>query len=154
MQHLAFNVDTLDDLLNMRDRIRSRGINVMGPMDHGMCHSIYFQGPEDTCLEVATFGDVEYPIGPKDWIDPEVQELAGISDEELARYTNPVEYEGEDGAVPNPGYDPDGYNPVQPEELLKGMFAMTDEQFAMIPMENRPPSMMSDDDRAAKHAAE
>jgi len=29
-QHLAFNVDSLDDLLAMRDRIRSRGINVMG----------------------------------------------------------------------------------------------------------------------------
>ncbi|WP_040492163.1 VOC family protein, partial [Ilumatobacter nonamiensis] len=45
MQHLALNADTLDDLLAMRDRIRSRGITVFGPIDHGMCHSIYFAGP-------------------------------------------------------------------------------------------------------------
>lgn len=44
MQHLAFNVDPLDDLLAMRDRIRSRGLAVMGPIDHGLCHSIYFGG--------------------------------------------------------------------------------------------------------------
>ena len=62
----------------------SRGYNVMGPLDHGMCHSIYFQGPEDICLEIATSGDADYPVGPEDWIDPEVQELAGISDDDPA----------------------------------------------------------------------
>ena len=56
----------------------------MGPLDHGMCHSIYFQGPEDICLEIATSGDADYPVGPEDWIDPEVPELAGISDDEPA----------------------------------------------------------------------
>ena len=30
MQHIALNVDTPEDLLAMRDRIRSRGINVLG----------------------------------------------------------------------------------------------------------------------------
>lgn len=38
LQHLAFNVDSLEDLVGMRDRIRSHGINVIGPIDHGMCH--------------------------------------------------------------------------------------------------------------------
>ena len=151
MQHLAFNVDSLKDLLNMRDRIRSRGVNVMGPIDHGFCHSIYFQGPEDMCLEVATLGDVEYPLNPKDWVDPEVQEIAGISDEELARYINPAEYAGEGGAVPQPEYDPNGYHPIQPEEMLKAGYAMTDEQVGMMIQENRPPSLMTDEERAAKH---
>ncbi len=154
MQHLALNVDSLADLLNMRDRIRSRGVNVMGPLNHGMCHSIYFQGPEDTCLEVATFGDVEYPIGPKDWIDPEVQELAGISDQDLARYTNPPEYAGEGGALPQPAFDPNGYHSNLPEEMLKGAIAMPDEIVTATFSEPRPPSVMSDDERAAKRAAE
>jgi len=151
MQHLAFNVDNLDDLLNMRDRIRSRGYNVMGPLDHGMCHSIYFQGPEDTCLEVATFGNADHPIGPKDWIDPEVQALAGISDEDLVRYTNPAEYAGEGGALKQPEYDPANYHPAQPPEILKTVYAMTDEQVGMMVQEKRPPSMMTDEERAAKH---
>ncbi len=42
MQHLALNVDSEAELLAMRDRIRSRGVNVLGPIDHGFCKS-----PED-----------------------------------------------------------------------------------------------------------
>ena len=37
MQHIAFNVDTADELYAMRDRIRSKGVPVMGPIDHGFC---------------------------------------------------------------------------------------------------------------------
>ena len=54
MQHVAFNVDSLDDLLAMRDRIRSHGVPVIGPIDHGMCQSMYFAGPDNLSLEVAT----------------------------------------------------------------------------------------------------
>jgi catechol-2,3-dioxygenase len=54
MQHVAFNVDGIEDLLAMRDRIRNRGLNVFGPLNHGLCHSIYFAGPEHLSLEIAT----------------------------------------------------------------------------------------------------
>lgn len=150
MQHLALNVDSLKDLMNMRDRIRSRGVNVLGPLDHGFCHSIYFQGPEDICLEIATMGDVDYPLDPKDWIDPEVQALAGISDEELATYTKPAEYVGEGGTLKQPDYDPKSYHPVMPVEMLKMVYAMTDEQIAMAVPEKRPPSMISNEEHAAQ----
>ena len=73
MQHVAFNVDSLDDLLALRDRIRDRGVNVFGPLDHGMCHSIYFAGPENLALEIATSA---VPIDERAWIDPEVVGLA------------------------------------------------------------------------------
>ena len=82
MQHVAFNVDTYDDLLAMRDRIRSRGINVMGPLHHGMCDSIYFAGLEGLTLEVATSTE---PIDARHWIDPEVVALAGIDEADLQR---------------------------------------------------------------------
>ena len=59
MQHLAFNVPSLDDLYAMRDRIRSRGIPVIGPMNHGMCQSMYFAGPECLALEVACGGAID-----------------------------------------------------------------------------------------------
>jgi len=153
MQHLALNVDSMEQLLNMRDRIRSRGVNVTGPLNHGMCHSIYFQGPEDISLEVATYGDTEYPIGPDDWIDPEVQELAGISDEELARFTHPMEYAGEGGEIAQPAFNPDGYHPNLPPEMLKGMIAMPDEMVTAQLSEPRPPSLMSEEERAAKHSS-
>jgi catechol 2,3-dioxygenase-like lactoylglutathione lyase family enzyme len=54
LQHIAFNVDTAEDLLAMRDRIRSRGVHVLGHIDHGFCKSIYFAGPENLTLEVST----------------------------------------------------------------------------------------------------
>ena len=68
----------------------ARGVNVMGPIHHGMCDSIYFAGPEGLTLEVATSKD---PIDGDHWIDPEVVALAGISAEELDRYRRPPPFE-------------------------------------------------------------
>jgi catechol 2,3-dioxygenase-like lactoylglutathione lyase family enzyme len=102
MQHVAFNVDTLDDLLALRDRIRSRGINVFGPLDHGMCQSIYFAGPEHLSLEIATSA---VPINERAWIDPEVVALCGIDEDELAAMRSPADYADEGGRVPNPPID-------------------------------------------------
>ena len=142
MQHLALNVDTLDDLLAMRDRIRSRGLTVFGPIDHGMCHSIYFAGPEDLSLEVATS---EQPIDGRQWIDPEVVELAGISAEELDRYRNPVTYAAPDGPVPQPEFDPAlpwqrGFG----QELYEAIIAMPDEKVLERMSENVPPVPLDD----------
>jgi len=69
VQHIALNVDTEADLLAMRDRIRSRGHWVMGPIDHGACKSIYLAGPEGMQLEFATSAE---PINATRWVDPEV----------------------------------------------------------------------------------
>ena len=59
MQHVALHVDTLDELLTMRDRIRSRGVQVMGPIDHGFVQSFYFAGPENLSLEVCTGSSID-----------------------------------------------------------------------------------------------
>lgn len=101
MQHLAFHVDTVDELLTMRDRIRSHGIQVMGPIDHGFVQSIYFAGPENMALEVATGSAID----ERQWVDPEVQGLCDISAEELERLTNPAGFERPDAAVEQPDFD-------------------------------------------------
>lgn len=128
MQHIALNVDSVEDLLAMRDRIRSRGINVFGPLEHGLCQSIYFGGPEGLALEVATSGSVEDPLdNDGTWIDKEVQELAGISDEELAKLMNPAEFEGQGGAIEQPAYDADKPHNLYPDDVYKAMLAAPDE---------------------------
>lgn len=104
MQHVSFNVDTLDDLLAVRDRIRDRGHNVYGPIDHGMCHSIYFAGLEDLSLEVSTS---DAAIDGRAWIDPEVVELAKISPEELDRYRSPTPFERPSEPIAQPVRNPD-----------------------------------------------
>ena len=94
MQHLAMKVADHAELLAMRDRLRSKGVPVMGPIEHGMCCSIYFAGPENLSLELSYSNE---PIDAEAWVDPEVVELAGISQEELARYKAPAAYEDEGG---------------------------------------------------------
>jgi len=140
MQHIAFNVDTLDELLAMRDRIRSRGIVVMGPLNHGMCHSIYFAGPENLSLEVSTSGSADAPLDLKGtWIDPEVVGLAGISEEELQRYMAPPEYSNVGDPLPNPSVDPAKPQMTYPEGALEAIAGAPDE--AMLnSVESAPPS--------------
>lgn len=119
MQHLAFQVETLDDLLAMRDRIRSRGVNVMGPLDHGMCHSMYFAGPEGLTLEIATS---DTAIDPDVWVDLEVAELAGLSADDLARFRDPDEFVPGDQPIAQPPIDPAkphmAYPPDQYERMI------------------------------------
>ena len=105
MQHLALKVADHSELLAMRDRLRSKGVPVLGPVEHGMCCSIYFAGPERLTLELSYSNE---PINNEAWIDPEVVELAGISAEELVRYKNPAGYVDEGGAVAQPGIDAPG----------------------------------------------
>jgi catechol 2,3-dioxygenase-like lactoylglutathione lyase family enzyme len=99
MQHLALKVRDHAELLALRDRLRSKGVPVMGPVDHGMCCSIYFAGPEHLSLELSYSNA---PIDSHAWVDPEVVTLAGISHEELERYRAPPAFAGQGGAVPQP----------------------------------------------------
>lgn len=127
MQHLALRVKNHEELLAMRDRLRSKDVPVMGPIDHGFCASIYFAGPENLSLELSYS---ETAINQEAWIDPEVVEMAGISAEELARYKRPSDYRDQGGAVPQPAldgpgphlanYPPGGYEQVlgAPDEAL------------------------------------
>ena len=142
MQHLALNVDTLDELLALRDRIRSRGITVFGPLDHGLCHSIYFAGLEDLALEIATS---ERGIDARAWIDPEVVALAGISAEELERYRKPPAFASSGGAVKQPPLDlakpyPRGF----PEAMYRALIALPDEEVTAKLSEPIPPVQVSD----------
>ena len=140
MQHLAFNVDTFDGLLAMRDRIRSKGITVMGPIDHGMCHSIYFAGPEHLSLEVSTSHSADTPLDLNGtWIDPEVVALAGIDDDELKRYMSPPDYSNDGEPLPNPALDPGKPQMSYPEGVLEMIMNAPDEALANS-VEKAPPS--------------
>lgn len=124
VQHLAFKVDTEDDLLAMRDRIRTKGVNVIGPIDHGICKSIYFAGPDQLTLEVATSDEA---IDEKAWVDPAVLEKVGISAEEANAYMNPDPYGGEGGTVQQPAMDPEKPHQAYPKEVYQQLLQTPDE---------------------------
>jgi len=52
VQHLALRVPDEDTLLRNKRRIESHGVEVLGPVDHGMCKSIYFFDPNRHRLEL------------------------------------------------------------------------------------------------------
>ena len=136
MQHVALRVRNHEELLAMRDRLRSKGVPVIGPMDHGFCASIYFAGPENLTLELSYS---EAPIDQQAWIDPEVVEMAGISAEELARYKRPADFPDQGGAVPQPGIDSPGPHLTNyPEGRYERTLAASDERI-WSSVDNQPP---------------
>ena len=130
---------TCDDeaqLLALRDRIRDRGVNVFGPLDHGLCKSIYFAGPEGMNLEVSTS---EECIDERAWIDPDVVEKAGISGDELARYLSPAAYQDEGGRVAQPPIDPAKPHMVWPPDAYEKLMTTPDEIITAQMSEPDPP---------------
>jgi len=53
VQHIAFEVESLEALESTRQRLIARGIEVVGPTDHGLFRSIYFFDPNGHRLELA-----------------------------------------------------------------------------------------------------
>lgn len=57
--HLAFEVDTLEELKAWRRRINKAGRPCFGPIDHEFIHSVYFYDPNGIQLEI-TIKDANY----------------------------------------------------------------------------------------------
>lgn len=53
VQHLAFKVDSEEELLAAKDHVESLGIDVLGPTHHGIFKSIYFFDPNGHRIELA-----------------------------------------------------------------------------------------------------
>jgi len=53
MHHLAFSVDTEEELLEFREHIKSCGLQVTPVIDHDFCRSIYFTDPDGMQLEIS-----------------------------------------------------------------------------------------------------
>ncbi len=53
VQHLAFEVADLDALAAAKDHIVAQGVDVLGPVNHGVFQSIYFFDPNGHRIELA-----------------------------------------------------------------------------------------------------
>ena len=137
MQHLAFKVKNHAEMMAMRDRLRAKGVPVMGPVDHGMCCSMYFAGPANLSLE---FSYSNEPINAEAWIDPEVVQLAGINAEELARFKQPDGFADQGGEVaqPNVAEAPGPHMTNYPEGAYAAIMGTPDEVM-YDSLESNPP---------------
>ncbi len=138
MQHVALNVDSEADLLAMRDRLRTHGHWVMGPIDHGMCRSIYATAPEGLMIEFATSAAA---IDADEWIDPEVAAHCAIGAADVARYRRPAPFASRGGAVaqPDPHAKPNFVFPEEWNERGAALLRMTDAELAAALSEPTPP---------------
>lgn len=53
VQHIAFEVESMDELLRLKEKAESEGLEVVGPTDHTIFKSIYFFDPNGHRLEIA-----------------------------------------------------------------------------------------------------
>lgn len=53
VQHIAFEVDDLDTLAAKKERLEAAGLDVLGPVNHGIFRSIYFFDPNGHRIELA-----------------------------------------------------------------------------------------------------
>ncbi len=127
MQHIAFNCDTMAELLDLRDRLRSNGYCVFGPLDHGVSHSIYLGAPEGILLEFATAEGCQ-PFSIERWIESETCTLLDMSAEDVKRYVDPPDFAGQGGAVPPPDPETSVYPTPIPRPMFEALGHLSDEE--------------------------
>ena len=54
VQHIAFEVKDYDALMRAKEHIEKEGLEVLGPVNHGIFKSIYFFDPNGHRIELAT----------------------------------------------------------------------------------------------------
>ena len=54
VQHMAFEVDSMETLLAAKAKLEAKGVDVLGPTNHTIFKSIYFFDPNGHRLELAT----------------------------------------------------------------------------------------------------
>ncbi|GAN80917.1 VOC family protein [Acidocella aminolytica] len=53
VQHLAFELESIDELISTKKRLEEAGLDVVGPTNHALFHSIYFRDPNGHRIELA-----------------------------------------------------------------------------------------------------
>ena len=54
VQHIAMELETMEELLAAKERLESAGLDVLGPTNHGIFQSIYFFDPSGHRIELTT----------------------------------------------------------------------------------------------------
>ncbi len=95
--HVAFTVDSREDLFGLKDKLEAAGFEVAGAVDHGIIWSIYFYDPNNIPLEAS-------------WDCMDLVKVPAM--DEVA----PLDIVAE-GAGPQPGIWPEVTEPTPPERM-------------------------------------
>lgn len=97
--HLAFTVDTRQELFGLKDQLEAADIHVDGPVDHGAFWSIYFFDPVNNIPLEAS------------WALMEITDTPAIVDVETLAVA-------EEGAAPQSGHWPAVENPTPADQMI------------------------------------
>ncbi|WP_281301948.1 MULTISPECIES: VOC family protein [unclassified Iodidimonas] len=70
MHHISLNVETVDELYALKEKLEAHGISVTKVIDHFFCKSIYFRDPNGLYLEYSS-STIEYHEDKPFLEDPE-----------------------------------------------------------------------------------
>lgn len=76
VQHIAFEVASSEEQLEIKARAEARGLEVLGPIDHRIFQSIYFFDPSGHRVEIATNTRTE----------ADLKRLSSVAEEMLAEW--------------------------------------------------------------------
>ena len=96
--HVAFTVDSREDLFALKDTLEVAGLDVHGAVDHGLFWSIYFFDPNGIPLEAT-------------WEMMEITQFPAIEDDD------PLDIAAE-GAEPQPGHWPEVRTPTPRAQMV------------------------------------
>lgn len=57
VQHIAFELETVEEMMTAKDQLEAKGIDVVGPTNHEIIQSIYFFDPNGHRLELTVRTD-------------------------------------------------------------------------------------------------
>jgi glyoxylase I family protein len=97
VQHIAFEVETMDELEQAREAIAEAGIEVLGPINHGVFHSIYFHDPNGHRLELAVNTGTEEQLAELRRVAPAMLEEWSVTKKapRHAAWLHASEFDGE-----------------------------------------------------------
>jgi hypothetical protein len=100
-----------------------------------MLQSTYFAGPEGLSLEVCCGSAID----ERQWIDPEVQALCGISAEEIERLKHPDPIPRTDEPIAQPAFDESKPRMHYPDEVYAFLMGMSDDDIWTSASVTTPP---------------
>jgi catechol-2,3-dioxygenase len=97
VQHIAFEVETMEELEAARASIAEAGIEVLGPVNHGVFKSIYFHDPNGHRLELAVNTGTEAQYAELKRVAPAMLEEWSVTKKapRHAAWLHEAEFDGE-----------------------------------------------------------
>lgn len=74
VQHIAFELDSYEELLAAKEHVEAEGVEVLGPTNHGIFQSIYFFDPNGHRLELVANTQTEEQMQELRRVAPEMLE--------------------------------------------------------------------------------